>query len=182
MMAAALSLAAVGGPAGAQPLNQVRVGDLAGTDGKWQAGEVVVAAPAGEVQRWFTDARYWSQRFPDDSDVRDQGYTQDGRHAVRFHSGIVGKTMTVYIRERPGLITYDGTGKDVQTQGRIYFQALGPAKTRIVMQTTGELHGITGVFATEGMKRDRAVKKLTADLQSAVRLSQSWAAARRHAG
>jgi hypothetical protein len=178
-------VACVALPAGlarAQAINQVRVGDLPGTNGEWQAGEVVVAVPAAEVQRWFSDARYWSQRFPDDTRVRDLGHTPDGRHVVSFHSAAIGKTLTVYLRERPGLITYDGRGKDVVTHGKIWFQALGPSRTRISMQTTGELHGLSGVFGTENMKRKRALKKLTADLSSAVRLSRSWAAAQRKAG
>jgi hypothetical protein len=175
-------MVASAGLAFAQPLDQVKVGDLPGTDGQWQAGEVVVAAPAEEVQRWFTDVSQWEKRFPDDTNVRDEGRGPDGRHTASFKSKAIGKTLTVHMREQPGLITYDGSGKDVNTQGKIFIQALGPSTTKIVMQTTGELHGAAGAFAPEGTKRKRAIKKLTADLDAAVRLSKGYAATPRHGG
>jgi carbon monoxide dehydrogenase subunit G len=171
-----VGMMALAGAAGAQPIDQVRVGDLPGTNQDWQEGQVVVAAPAAEVQRWFTDASQWAARFPDDSDVRDYGRMADGRHVVRFHSNALGRTLTVAMTEQPGLITYEGKGKDVKTHGKIYIQPLGPSLTRITMQTTGELHGIAGVFGTENMKRSRALKKLSSDLYAAVRLSKAYAA------
>jgi hypothetical protein len=176
------ALLLVGGVAHPEAVNKVSVGDVPGTEGKWQTGEVTVAAPAAEVQRWFVDVRQWPVRFPDDTWVRDLGRAPDGRRVAEFHSKVVDRTLTVRIRDRPGLITYDGSGKGITTQGRIYFQPVGPDHTRIVMQTTGELHGAVGFFASENMKRKRALKKITADLEAAVRLSNAYAAARRGRG
>jgi hypothetical protein len=166
----------------AAPLNQVVVGDLQGTNGKWQAGEVTVAVPAAEVTTWFTDVKGWSARFPDDSKVRDGGRTPDGRQIADFHSDAIGKTLHLEIRQQPGLITYVGKGKDVNTQGKIFIQSLGPNTTRVIMQTTGEVHGVSGAFAGENTKRKRAIKKLTADLNALVHLSNNYAATQRHGG
>ena len=168
--------------AGAQPLNAVSLGDLPGTDGEWQTGQVIVAAPTAEVQHWFTDAPRWEQRFPDDQKVRVLGRAADGRQVVEFHSKALGRTLTVHLREQPGLITYDGSGKGINTQGKIMIEALGPTRTRIVMQTTGELHGAIGVFASKGMKRKKALAKLSADLNAAVRLARASASAPRPGG
>jgi hypothetical protein len=176
------ALLLVGTFAGAQPLGVVTLGDLPGTDRHWQTGEVTVGAPAAEVQQWFSDATRWAERFPDDSAVRILGRAPDGRKLVEFHSKVLGKTLTVRILERPGLITYDGSGKGINTQGKILFEPLGPNRTKIVMQTTGELHGALGVLATEGMKRKRALAKLSADLNAAVRLARASAAAARPGG
>lgn len=158
-----------------QPIGVVRTGDLPGTNGQWQTGDVTVAAPAAEVQRWFTDAAGWEQRFPDDENVKIKGRAPDGRQVVEFRSKALGKTLTVHLREQPGLITYDGAGKGVNTQGKIIIEAHGPNRTRIVMQTTGELHGLTGAIATEGMKRKRAIAKLSSDLNAAARLARASA-------
>jgi carbon monoxide dehydrogenase subunit G len=170
MLLVTLTMAA--GPVAAAALDQVLLGDVPNTDGKWQSGEVTVAAPPEEVQRWFSDVSRWTERFPDDEMARDLGRAPDGRRVAELRSKALGKTLTVRMRERPGLIEYDGSGKGVETEGRIYFYPAGPGRTRIVMQTTGELHGLTGLVATEDMKRDRALKKLGSDLEAAVRLSK----------
>ena len=178
-----LALATLAPAARAQtrPLGVVTVGDLPGTDARWQQGEVTVAAPAAEVQRWFTDAPRWPQRFPDDEFARVLGRTADGRQLVQFRSRILGRTINVRIREQPGLITYDGWGKGINTQGKILIQALGPNRTRVIMQTTGELHGLVGVFG-KGEKRKRALAKLRADLEAAARLARATAATPRSGG
>lgn len=172
MVVAVLSLVAGGGAARAAALDQVLLGDVPNTDGKWQSGEVTVAAPAEVVQRWFSEVPRWTERFPDDTAARELGRAPDGRKVAELHSKALGKTLTVRMRERPGLIEYDGEGKGVKTQGRIYIIPVGPGRTRIVMQTTGELYGLTGLIASEEMKRDRALKKLGSDLEAAVRLSK----------
>jgi carbon monoxide dehydrogenase subunit G len=159
--------------AGAAPLDTVSVGDLPGSDGRWQHGEVTIAAPAAEVQRWFSDASHWRDRFPDNQQVRVMGTAPDGRQVVEFHSAVLGRTLTVRLREQPGLITYDGSGKNVTTQGKLFFEAVGPDRTRIEMQTTAELHGVIGAVASQGMKRKRALAKLNADLNAAVNLSRA---------
>ncbi|HEX8953905.1 MAG TPA: SRPBCC family protein [Polyangia bacterium] len=174
-----LSLATL---AAAQQLNAITVGDLPRTEGQWQVGEVTVAAPSAEVQHWFTDAARWPQRFPDDQWARVLGRAPDGRLVVEFRSKIIGRTVKLHLRDKPGLITYDGVGKGINTQGKIFIQALGPTRTKIVMQTTGELHGAIGMFASEGMKRKKALAKLRADLEAAVRLSRASAAAPRSGG
>jgi hypothetical protein len=183
-LALALACLLLGSAAFAQSqnLNAVKVGDLPGTNGRWQMGEVVVAAPTAEVQRWFADASQWKARFPDDQQVRLLGRTPDGRQIVQFRSEALGRKLTVRMRIQPGLITYDGEGKGVTTQGKIFIQPLGPDHTRVVMQTTGELHGALGVLATEGMKRKKAIAKLTSDLNAVVTLSHQYASTPRHGG
>jgi hypothetical protein len=166
----------------AAPLNTVVVGDLPGSGGNWQFGEVTVAAPVGEVQRWFADAAYWPARFPDDKWARDLGRTPDGRRVAQFYSRTIGRPLTVRLRERPGLIVYDGSGKGITTQGKIILQSAGPRQTRVIMQSTGEVHGLAGAFATTGVKRKRTLKKMRSDLEAVIRLSRQYAAARGHAG
>lgn len=152
-------------------LNRVSIGDLPGSDGRWQQGEVVVPAPAARVQAWLSDAGGWPGRFPDVEWARELGTTPDGRRVVRFRSHAIGRPMTIRIRERPGLIAYDGAGKDVTTQGKNWVEPLGPDRTRVVLQTTADVHGALGAFVTAKMKRQRARKKLAADLNALVRLS-----------
>lgn len=173
----------VGAPllVGAAPPNEVQIGDLPGTNGRWQQGEVTVAAPPDVVQRWLSEASRWPARFPDDQWARELGRAPDGRRQVEFHSNVLGKTITVRMDERPGLIVYDGTGKGVWTQGKIFVQPAGRG-TRVIMQTTGDLKGIGGAFAPESLKRKRVRKKLASDLNAIVRLSNTWAATPRRGG
>jgi hypothetical protein len=169
--ASLLLLPAAAVAASAQPLGVVAVGDLPGTGARWQMGEVTVAAPAAEVQHWFSDATRWTQRFPDDDRVRTLGRLPDSRQVVEFHSKALKKTLTVRLREQPGLITYDGSGKDITTQGKIIIEPLAPNRTKVIMQTTGELHGLVGLVG-KGEKRKRALAKLNADLDAVARLSR----------
>lgn len=166
----------------AQPLDTIRVGDVPGTEGNWQFGEVTVGAPASEVQRWFADAAHWPNRFPDTEWTQVRGRTSDGRTVVRFKSRIIGRPLTLRLRVRPGLITYDGEGKNVTTQGKIFIEALGPRRTRVVMQSTSQVHGTIGLFATTNNRRQRAQKKFRADLGALVRMSDAWAASQRKKG
>jgi hypothetical protein len=162
----------VGGGVGAGELNKVTVGDLPGTDARWQAGEVTVAAPADQVQKWLTEVPQWPARFPDDKWAKSLGTAPDGRQSAEFHSKALGRTLTVHMKVQPGLITYDGSGKGVNTQGKIFVESLGPDRTKVVMQTTGELYGATAALASESMKRKRAINKLSADLNAIVKLSE----------
>lgn len=168
--------------ASAQTINSVSLGDLPNTGGRWQVGEVTLVAPADEVQRWLADSSRWEERFPDDSQVRELGRLPDGRHSVEFHSAALGKTLTVRVHEQSGRIVWDGTGKGVTAQGKIFVEPLAGGRTRVIMQSTGELHGALGKFASQGMKRKRSLKKLGADLHALVRLSNTWAATTRHGG
>ncbi|HEY7953891.1 MAG: SRPBCC family protein [Polyangia bacterium] len=176
-----LSLLVGGGLAHAD-LNQVTVGDLPGSNGAWQVGEVTVAAPAAEVQRWFADAAAWPSRFPDDKWVRVMGTTPDGRQVVQFRSKILGRDLTLRLREQPGSIVYDGEGKGVHLQGKIYIESLGPQLTHVVLQSSAKLHGTTAALISEKMKRGRALKKLSSDLHAIVRLSHTYAATPRRGG
>jgi hypothetical protein len=169
-------------PANSQPLDQISVGDLPGSDGRWQVGEVTVAAPAPQVQRWLVEAGQWPERFPDVAWAQVNGVTPDGRSVIHFHSRIVGRTMTIQLRDRPGLISYDGFGKDVTVQGRIYVSATGPATTHVIMQSSADVHGLAGAFASQNMRRTRAFKKLRSDLTALTRLARGYAAARRPGG
>jgi hypothetical protein len=177
-----LSLLLAGGAAQAQRLNQIKVGDLPGTDGRWQYGEVTVAAPAEVVQRWFAEPAEWQRRFPDNQWAHDLGRTPDGKQIAEFRSKVLDRTLRVEMTEQPGLITYKGAGKGIKTQGKIFIQQVGPMRTKVTMQSTGELHGLTGLVAPESVKRDRAIKKLTADLMATARLANEYAATTRHGG
>jgi carbon monoxide dehydrogenase subunit G len=154
---------------------EVTVGDLPGTDGQWQRGEAVVAAPPAVVQRWLGDYAAWPSRFPDVEWAQERGMDQEGRAVVRFRSRIVGRTMTIRVHDQPGLITYDGEGKNVVTQGKIYVEP-APGGTRVIMQTTADVHGLAGAFATANLKRSRAFKKLRADLSALVQLGNRYEA------
>ena len=94
------------------------------------------------------------------------GTSADGRTIVRFRSRIIGRTMTIRIRQSHAGSEYDGEGKDVTTQGKIRLDPVDARQTRVTMQTTSEVHGLAGAFASEGMKRDRARKKLRSDLEA----------------
>jgi hypothetical protein len=166
----------------AEPLGAIRVGDLPGTSGTWQFGEVTVAAPADQVQRWFSDAARWPARFPDDEWVQLVGTTPDGARIVRFRSRIIGRTLTLRLREQPGAIVYEGEGKDVTTRGKIFIERLGDQRTRVVLQSTSEVHGAAGIFASKKMRRERSQRKFRDDLAAVVRLSNAWAAAQRRGG
>ena len=155
----------------AEELNRVAIGDLPGTHGSWQEGQVIVAAPASEVQRWLSDTRTWPSRFPDVQWTQELGTTSDGRRIVRFRSRTIGRPLTVRLRERPGLIAYDGEGKDVTTQGKNWIEPLGRDRTRVVMQTSAEVHGALGAFVSAKMKRERARRKLARDLDAIVKLA-----------
>jgi hypothetical protein len=179
-LAGALSLLA--SLAVAQSLGAITVGDLAGTGGHWQFGTVTVAAPADEVQRWFSDASRWSVRFPDTEWAQSLGVGPDGRRIVRFRSRVIGRPLTLHMSETRGAIFYDGEGKDVTTQGKIFIERLGPTRTRVLLQSTSEVHGAAGIFASLNARRQRAYRKFRADLSSVVRLSAQWAAAQRRGG
>lgn len=160
----------------------IKLGDVPGSDGNWQYGETVVDAPAPVVQRWFTEAALWSRRFPDTQWAQPLGTDAQGRQVVRFRSRVIGRPLTLHLTERPGLVAYTGEGKGVTTQGKIFISALGPQRTRVIMQSTSEVHGAAGIFASKKMRHDRALKKFRADLSAVQQLSNQWAAAQRRRG
>lgn len=75
------------------------------------------------------------------------------------------------LREQRGQIDYTGEGKGVTTQGKLFFAEAGRGRTRIVLQTTAELHGALRYMISENAKKVRARRKIQSDLASAVRLS-----------
>jgi uncharacterized membrane protein len=170
-----MGLALVAPAARAAPAGEIRVGDLPGTNGNWQFGEVTVNAPAAEVQRWFADVNRWPQRFPDVKSADVAGKAPDGREVVHFRSTIIGRPLTLRISDRPGLIAYDGEGKDVTTQGKIFVERLDDQHTHVMLQSSSQVHGAAGIFASAKMRRSRAQKKFRSDLSSIVRLSNEHA-------
>jgi carbon monoxide dehydrogenase subunit G len=155
----------------AQAATVIRLGDLPGSHGHWQQGETTLAAPQEKVRQWLTSYDQWPQLFPDIQSAQRLGATPDGRTLVRFRSRILDRTMTIRVREYPDLLAYDGEGPNVTTQGKIFIEDVGGGRTHVVMQTTAQVHGMVGIFATEGFKRDRALKKLRADLTALVHLA-----------
>ncbi len=151
----------------------IHLSDLQGTDGRWQSGETTVAAPAAQVQAWFGEAAAWPSRFPDVEWAKVISTEPDGTRVVQFKSSILGRTMTLHVREQAGLIAYTGEGSGVSTQGKILIQPAGEGRTHVVLQTTADLHGAVRLVVTEGAKRARARRKLGSDLASIIRLSKN---------
>lgn len=160
LLAAALTLtvttatAAAPGPPAAP--RQIDLHDLAGTDGQWQEGIALVPAPPAKVQYWLTDYDRWVGRFPDIEWSKLLGDDDRGRHIVRFRSKLAGRTFTVHERVEPGLLVFDGWAPNVHTQGRIWILDAGGGNTRVIMQSTAEVHGFIGLFATKGYRRKSA--------------------------
>lgn len=177
---AVVALSLVAPLALAQP--RITLGDVPGSDGNWQYGETVVNAPADLVQRWFWEPEMWSKRFPDTQWAQPIRSDGRGHQVVRFRSKVIGRTLTLRMTQKPGLISYDGEGNDVTTQGKIFVTALGPSQTRVLMQSTSQVHGAAGIFASKKMRRDRALKKFKADLTAVIQMSNAWAAAARRGG
>jgi hypothetical protein len=168
VLAGGLAAATVVGAAVEQP-GDIVVGELPGTHGQWVYGEAVVAAPATVVQRWLYDIPAWSQRYPDVQWAQSLGTNKAGEHIVRFRSSIIGRTVTLRLLEQPGRITYEGEAKDVTTRGRVFVDAVDASHTRVTLQSTAEVHGLAGVFATQSLKRQRAEQKIRSDLTSLLR-------------
>jgi len=181
LLAGSLAAASVTGAAVEQP-GDIVIGELPGTHGQWVQGEAIVAAPATVVQRWLDDIDAWPQRYPDVEWAQSLGTTKDGEHIVRFRSSIIGRTMTLRMLEAPGRITYEGEGKNVTTRGRIFVDAVDPWHTRVTLQSTAEVHGLAGVFATQSLKRQRAEQKFRSDLTVLVREGAKSAAHRSRSG
>jgi hypothetical protein len=168
LLAGGLAAATVANAAVEKP-GEIVVGDLPGTHGQWVYGEAVVAAPARVVQRWLDDIPAWSQRYPDVEWAQSLGTNKAGEHIVRFRSSIIGRTMTLRMLEEPGRITYEGEGKNVTTRSRIFIDAVDASHTRVILQSTAEVHGLAGIFATQSLKRQRAIEKIRSDLTVLIR-------------
>jgi carbon monoxide dehydrogenase subunit G len=158
-------------PAAASAASGVELQPVPGSEGKWEQGSVVVPAPAESVREWLTDFRAWPLRFPDIEKVAVLGHTADGRTIVRFRSSIVGRPITVRVKITPNGLVYDGQGKNVTTQGRVFIVPLGPERTRVIMQSTSSVSGFLSIFATQRIKRERTREKLRSDLTALLDLA-----------
>ena len=61
----------------------------------------------------------------------------------------------------------------MDVQGKIALRPAGGGRTEVVMQSTANVHGLAGAFATKGLKRERAFKKMRADLGALENLSRA---------
>jgi carbon monoxide dehydrogenase subunit G len=156
---AGVALVAVAAPA----TGPVQLGDVPGTNGQWQQGSSVIAAPLDEVRGWLTDFNAWPKLFPD---VQSASVLQhDGNaYTVRFRSNIVGRDMTLRLAVAPRVVVYTGSGKNVTSQGKVTLKPIDRNHTEVLMQSSAEVHGFAGAFASKGMKRKRAFKKISSDL------------------
>jgi hypothetical protein len=162
------SAAVTRGDSGAMQLR-----DLAGSGGQWQEGEAIVAAPPAQVQAWLTDYTHWPERFPDVATSQVLGRDARGRNVVRFYSRIAERMITVREAVAPGLLVFDGWGGDsIFTQGRIYLLDAGAGRTRVIMQSTSQVHGILAMFATHGLKRRRAFQVIESHLAALIALGR----------
>jgi hypothetical protein len=147
--------------------------DVPGSDGRWQEGSTVVPAPRAEVLHWLTDYGDWPTRFPDIQYSQVLGVDSYGRQVVRFRSRIVGRPITLRSAATREGVVFEGAGANVHTQGKIWVTELGPEQTQVIMQSTAEVHGLAGAFASQGFKRDRAFRKIRADLSALLNLAHA---------
>ncbi len=161
-----LVLALVTGAAMAMQSSRIELRDLPGTHEEWQEGSAVIPAPRAVVLRWLTAYEEWRRIFPDVETVQRLGRDQEGRDVVRFRSRYAGRTITMHQAVTPTMLVYDGWGANVHTQGRVHLIALGPDRTRVIMQTSAEVHGLSGVFATHHLKRSRAFQAIRGHLSA----------------
>ncbi len=138
--------------------------DLPGTKGDWQEGEAIIPAARDQVRYWLTDYQNWPRRFPDIGWATVLPDDARGLHVIRFSSHIAGATITIHEQVRPDLLVFWGTAPYVRTQGRIHLIDLGDGTTRVLMQSSTEVHGFWKMFATKGLKRDRAFRVTRAHL------------------
>jgi hypothetical protein len=157
-------MALVSLPALALQSSPIELVDIPGTDREWQQGTAIVDAPAPLVRHWLTAYEEWRQLYPDIEWVQRLGRDQQGRDVVRFRSRYAGRTITMHQSVSPKLLVYEGWGPNVHSQGRVYIIDLGHERTRVIMQTSAEVHGLAGVFATKGLKRNRAFQALRGHL------------------
>jgi uncharacterized membrane protein len=132
--------------------------------GDWQEGRVVVEAPLDVVRGWLVDYDHWPELFPDVQSVEVLSRPARNQAVVRFRSRIVGRELTIGSSWGGREIRYRGGAKNIDSRGRVLLRPLGPDRTEVVMQSTSDVHGLIGVFATRRLKRERAFAKLNADL------------------
>lgn len=174
-LAAVLVTIGLGASAGGVPVGGqgIETRDVEGSDGSWQEGHAVIDAPVDEVHAWLTDYEHWPQRFPDVQWAKVLSRSGRDRAMVRFRSKIIGRELTLNLRWTARAIVYRGIGKNVDVQGKVLLSPVGRGRTDVVMQSTADVHGIVGVLASKKTRRERAYKKLRADLGSLQRMSQT---------
>jgi hypothetical protein len=152
----------------------VALRDVPGSNNQWQEGSVVVPAAPADVQGWMTDYARWKGRFPDIDWSQSLGKDDRGRNIVRFRSNIAGRTFTIHEAVKPGQLVFEGWSPNVYTQGRIWFiPVAGGSATRVVMQTTSQVHGFIGVFATRGLQRKHGFAAIRSQLTSLLDLART---------
>jgi hypothetical protein len=154
----------VAGPSLALQSAPIQMRDIPGSNQEWQEGQAVINAPAPVVLRWLTQYEAWKQIFPDIEWVQRLGVDRQQRDVVKFRSKYAGRTIELHQSITPKLLVYEGWGPNVHTQGRVYIIDLGRNRTRVLMQTSAEVHGLAGVFATKGLKRSRAFQAIRGHL------------------
>jgi hypothetical protein len=164
----ALLLVALAAPARAYPM---QLHDLPGTDGRWTEGVAVVNAPPAQVHEWLTDYARWPERFPDMAWTQSLGDDERGRHIVRFRSILANRTFTIHEAVSPNLLVFDGWAPNVHIQGRIWLEDAGDGKTRVVMQSTNEVHGFIGLFATHNYRRRASLAAIATQLRALLDLA-----------
>lgn len=152
---------------------EIALRDLPGTDGTWQEGEAIVPAPWPTVEGWLTDYAHWVGRFPDIDRAEQLPDDAAGRHVVRFHSVLAGRTFVVHESVAPHLLVFDGWAPHVHTQGRIWILDAGAGRSRVLMQSTAEVHGFIGLFATRGYKRKSAFAATRSHLGALLDLARA---------
>jgi hypothetical protein len=166
-----ISIAQLGAHAGNGP--DITLRDLPDTNGNWQEGAAVIPASRERIQQWLTDYILWPSRFPDIEWSQVLGDDDQGRHIVRFRSKIADAVLTVHEAVAPGLLVFEGTATFAHTQGRIHMIDLGNGTTRVLMQSTSEVHGLARLFATQNVKRQRAHQVATSHLTALWNLAKA---------
>jgi carbon monoxide dehydrogenase subunit G len=151
----------------------VALRDIPGSDGEWQEGSAIVPAPPERVVHWLTAYREWTRLFPDVEWAQVLPRDRRGRDVVRFRSRYAGRAITMHQAVTPNLLTYDGYGANIHTQGRVYVIDLGNNRSRVIMQTTSEVHGMAGVFASRKLKRTRAFQALRGHLSALIEAARA---------
>ena len=169
----ALLLIALAAPASAVAPSPaaIELHELAGTDGRWTEGVALVPAPPARVYEWLTDYAHWQGRFPDMAWAQYRGDDERGRHIVRFHSYLANRTFTIHESVTPELLVFDGWAPNVHTQGRIWILDAGGGRTRVIMQSSNEVHGLIGLFATRSYRRRAAFAATTSHLRALLALA-----------
>jgi hypothetical protein len=164
------------GPAAAAddaPDLAIALHDLDGSGGQWQEGVAVVPAPWPDVEGWLTDYANWSRRFPDIEWAQQLADDNRGRHVIRFRSRLAGRSFLIHEAVTPHLLVFEGDAPNVHTQGRIWILDAGDGRSRVLMQSTAEVHGFIGLFATHGYKRRSAFAAARSHLGALLALARA---------